>query len=589
MDANTPQISTPPWLQQDLPEGTWHTDTEFLERAREDLKGLAQLLESNPINNALADVIEEECDCRSLDGAESDLDEMEETFCPYRSSLECDYNRLEDVINTLTDRQVLLVHLVLTEWTIKQPMTGRENPESDGKAEYNVRSSDLDLPEEVLFYIVKIASPAGSHTLFALSRVNRMLRGAMLSMPLLWANLDAMDRVATTKIKLDRSRDVPLTVDLSVPPLLSEEETKKKLSSITALLEPERRRIQKLFIEPFHRDWMISATEFLDDAEFPSLETLLLGFQEDNVPRDLEGLTLQSSVRELHLRRTLLDGSIGTNLPPLTRLSLTEVSMPVGVMQKALIALPGLQSLITYDVSFPDVPFYRPKKFSLPHLRYLSARRSATQIIAPDLKTPSLSTLYLDNLLFNGSSAPQDAEVALLVAIARGNRQLRRLHAEDCFMKPEAWAEVFLSLPELEYLHLKGCRIEKRHLAALAGLQSEIGRSNDSRETKSFACPRLQEIIFDNELALTSTAIMELVEVRYMVSEGKDLERISWITLRGCDSDLIAEEDIYTMAGLTRSVMCDLVDGNDVWGEGSEDSYIESGDEWEMSDWEREE
>ncbi|KAG9040693.1 hypothetical protein FS837_000290 [Tulasnella sp. UAMH 9824] len=479
--------------------------------------------------------------------------------------------RLEDVINTFTDRQVLLHDFVLTEWTIKQPITGRGNLESNGKADYKVKSSDLDLPEKVLFYIVTIASPAGSHTLFALSRVNRMLRRVMLSMPLLWANLDAMDRVATTKIKLDRSRDVPLTVDLSVPRLLTDEEAKKKLSSIIALLEPERHRIQKLFIEPFHRDWMISAAEFLDDAEFPSLDTLHVGFQDENVVYDLQRLTFQSSIRELQLRKTLLDGSIGTNLPPLTRLSLTEVTIPIGVMQKALVALPGLRSLITHDVNFPNIPFYRPRKIPLPHLRDLSATYSATQIIIPDLKTPTLSTLYLDNFWFNESSAPQDGEVASLVAIAKGNRQLRRLHAEDCYMTPEAWTEVFLSLSDLEYLHLMDCKIEKRHLGALAGLQSvsEKGRPNDNQQTRLFPCPRLQEIIFDNELALTPTAIRELVEARYLVSEGKNLKRISWVTFRGCDSDLITDEDMYAMARLTRSIRCDLVDGNEVLGEDS--------------------
>lgn len=92
MDEPLP-TPTPPWVSEDLPEGNWHIDADFLKEAYTDLEHLAEILKSDTVTETLDNIFEEECDCGSLDGAQSDPDEMEETFCPDRSNFKSDYNR----------------------------------------------------------------------------------------------------------------------------------------------------------------------------------------------------------------------------------------------------------------------------------------------------------------------------------------------------------------------------------------------------------------------------------------------------------------------------------------------------------------
>lgn len=398
-----------------------------------------------------------------------------------------------------------------------------------------------------------------------------------------------MEGIAKTKIQLERSRDVSLMVNMSIWPLSSEDDMEEKLSRFITLLEPERHRIRRLVIEPFRRTWMISATAFIREATFQRLEALHLGYAEEDGTHDLEELTIQGPIRELRLRRTpVLNGSIGLALPQLERLSLEELNITANSMQDALLTMTGLRSLTMIDVQFSDTDPVSFNQIPLPHLRYLSVRRSATQVVIPHLETPSLITLYIDNLCLNGVLDPAEGvEAAILVAIARSNSQLRQLHAEDCYMAPDAWTEVFRSLPELEYLHIRGCGVDKTHLSALAWLRTETRGSDEIPATRLFACPNLEEIVFENELSLTSDVVREIVEARASVTGSRGVGSISWITFWGCDSDLITDEDVHVIAGLTRGISCDLVDGNDIW-EDSEDSYVESGDDWKCSDWELE-
>ncbi|KAG8945328.1 hypothetical protein FRC04_000863 [Tulasnella sp. 424] len=103
MDEPSP-TPTPPWVSEDLPEGNWHIDADFLREAYSDLEDLAETLKSDTITEALDNIFEEECDCGSLDGAQSDPDEMEETFCPDRSNFKSDYNRTFLILEQMLPR-----------------------------------------------------------------------------------------------------------------------------------------------------------------------------------------------------------------------------------------------------------------------------------------------------------------------------------------------------------------------------------------------------------------------------------------------------------------------------------------------------
>ncbi|KAG8916824.1 hypothetical protein FRC01_002846 [Tulasnella sp. 417] len=122
MDATSPS-SAPPWLSDGLPRGNWHADVDFLERTYGDLEELADVLHPDPLWKALKPVVDNQCDCNSVDGEDqTDSEEMEETYCPRRSASQPDFNRtflvldrvlprlrfaarkLDNVINNLTKR-----------------------------------------------------------------------------------------------------------------------------------------------------------------------------------------------------------------------------------------------------------------------------------------------------------------------------------------------------------------------------------------------------------------------------------------------------------------------------------------------------
>ncbi|KAG8975402.1 hypothetical protein FRC05_005732 [Tulasnella sp. 425] len=151
-------------------------------------------------------------------------------------------------------------------------------------------------------------------------------------------------------------------------------------------------------------------------------------------------------------------------------------------------------------------------------------------------------------------------------------------------MTAEAWTESFYSLPELEYLRIKGCDIEGDHLAALSGSESEAGDVENEHRTQFSACQRLEELVFENEMSIDSGTMRDIVEVRSALPESEDIKRVKWITFRGCDADLIKDEDVQAMAQLTKGIACDLLDGKEAWAEDLEESSAESGDGWDSSD-----
>lgn len=87
-------MSTPPWLSEDLPRHNWHADVDFLEQAYDDIEELAGILHPDPLWDAWDPAFEEKCDCGSVDGGDqSDSEEVEDTYCPKRSSSQPDFNR----------------------------------------------------------------------------------------------------------------------------------------------------------------------------------------------------------------------------------------------------------------------------------------------------------------------------------------------------------------------------------------------------------------------------------------------------------------------------------------------------------------
>ncbi|KAG8945327.1 hypothetical protein FRC04_000862 [Tulasnella sp. 424] len=510
-------MSTPPWFPEDLPKGNWHADVDFLERAYDDLEDLARILHPDPLWEALDPVAEDKCDCGSVDGGDqSDLEEVEETYCPRRSISQPNFNRtfliLEQVLPRLRFAARKL-NAVISKVT-KRAQESRDRWKRRVQAEISQHSqAALRLerkPLEVLSSIIFMASQKDRRIPFTLSRVNTALRQLISYMPRIWANLDATDAIANTKIRIQRSQGAPLKLHMSIPPSLPDKTATAKMSRFIKLLEPERHRVQTIFIDQFYAQWM------------------------EGTLKPLKGSLVPSQIQELSLRRIFLyhpEGRLWTNL---VRLSLADITVPLSKLQDDLLAMPALQVLVLDNVGVRLEETILLDSIVLPHLRYLVVKNSEADLITPILKTPNSNSTVL--------------------------------------------------LPELEYLRIKGCDIEGDHLAALSGSESEAGDVENEHRTQFSACQRLEELVFENEMSIDSGTMRDIVEVRSALPESEDIKRVKWITFRGCDADLIKDEDVQAMAQLTKGIACDLLDGKEAWAEDLEESSAESGDGWDSSD-----
>ncbi|KAG8916825.1 hypothetical protein FRC01_002847 [Tulasnella sp. 417] len=406
-------------------------------------------------------------------------------------------------------------------------------------------------------------------------------------MPLLWTNLDAADPIANTEIRIRRSQTARLTLNMWIPPHFGKQEGKAKLSRFIQMVEPERHRVQRLVIEPFSRMWMLHSLHFLRQDGFDSLETLQLGSaEEDPQHRGVKGAILPAQLRELGFKRVFADCTGSSLQANIARLILAEVTVSLPKLQSTFLAMPGLEALVLDVVRVEDrwVPSAEP--VVLAQLRYLVVRNSKVALISSIIETPSLFSLQLDNPVFNRPFDPENAETIVLPTLTRQNGQLRRLHLVGCLMPADAWTESFYNLPDLEYLRIKGCEIEASHLAGLRGLGTGTAGMENYHRVQLSACQRLEELVFENEVAIDSGTVRDIVELRSTNLDTGGFGGIKWVTFRGCDSDLIKDEDVQAMAQLTKGIACDLLDGKEAWAEDSDKSSESAGsaDSWDSSD-----
>ncbi|KAG9040692.1 hypothetical protein FS837_000289 [Tulasnella sp. UAMH 9824] len=577
---DTSQTAAPPWLSEELPEGNWHVDIDFLDRAYEDLEELSRILNPEDFSIGLVPLIEEGCDCNSVDGRDETGDEeMEETYCPKRSASQPDFNSVLPRLKFAAQK----LDAVIAKVT-KRSQESRNRWERRMQAELNrcPQTCRLErMPVEIILSITLLASQEDRRIPFTLSRVNTALRRVILSMPLVWASLDAADAVSNTKMRIQRSRNVPLTVNLWIPPHLTAEEGKERVSRFIEILDPERHRLQTLIIKPFLREWMEHAFKSLKNRGFDLLETLHLGFTEGDPMRGpLMASVLPAKLRELNLTKTTIYSS-GSFCTQVVRLSLTDVTIPLFGFRQAFSSMCALEFVRLDDTRVDRVERTSLDPILLPQLRYLVVKNSDAGLITSILATPSLLSFQLDNPIGNPPSDPDHTATPILPAIAKRISQLRRLHVVGYCMLEDAWAESFYSLPELEYLRIKGCHIEANDLAALRGLEAGKGGAVNGHRLQRSACQLLEELVLENELSIDSGTVKDIVELRSM--DPNTGVGIKWVTLRGCDADLIKDEDVQAMAQLTKGFACDLIDGKEAWAENSDESSTGSGD-WESSD-----
>ncbi|KAG8992086.1 hypothetical protein FRB90_001104, partial [Tulasnella sp. 427] len=93
-----------------------------------------------------------------------------------------------------------------------------------------------------------------------------------------------------------------------------------------------------------------------------------------------------------------------------------------------------------------------------------------------------------------------------------------------------------------------------------------------------YVCRHLEEVVLENELSIDSATVRTIVEARAASTNPGGGGGIKWVTLRGCDIDLIKAEDVDVIAQLTKGVAYDLVTGEDAREEASGSDSEDSDD-----------
>lgn len=412
----------------------------------------------------------------------------------------------------------------------------------------------LDLPRELLGDILLLAQQVDYRIALTFSHDSTSFREFAIRTPLIWTII-SIPNYSTKRIKLhlSRSAHAPLTVQWA-PYLYPRElptlgDREDHIDEVMVLLSPHCQRIRCLRLAVWEAYWEDGvACRFLFDNNFANLEVLhiapaLIGRIYD--PDELPDRYAQKGwpVRDLRLRGVVLTPSSGFWTTTLTRMSLGGNSgISLHELIEIFLKVPFLRQL-TFEDLVPagltnpctDIaPLYH-----LIHLTFSNVTQSSMSYILAHINTANLECLTFTHHQQLADDPPLPS-IHPLITAALSNSQLRKLDLTQCELNPEEWQRLLSHLPDLADLRTASCMLEESHLAPL-------------RDDPSSFCPKLQDIVLDNELYLTTSLLQALVEAR---QDGQSPVRT--LVLRGWDSSNVDVDDVSALRGAVPCLVVDM-------------------------------
>lgn len=425
------------------------------------------------------------------------------------------------------------------------------------------RNRLVELPPELLSDIILLAQWEDYKFPLVFSQVNTACRDFAISTPIIWSviNIDhSPNRIA---LHLSRSLGTPLDVRIShaYGARSLEVQPKDQLESFIATLSPYYHRIRSLrmVIDTTKPGVEDLAYGFLFDSNLKNLEILDVGVP---VTAFLTTTTPGEShagkgwmVKDLCLRGVQVTSSSRFFSSTLTRLHLCgKLDVSCRELIHILTKVPFLRHLVFEDFGFQGVAEPNQPPAPLQDLVELKFLRSSTPYVSDILlhiTTPVLRSLTFVNHRLLPRDPPAPSEHPLITA-AECNPQLRTIDLTQCDMEPEGWSCVLRSFPELTHLRIASSMLEASHLAPL-------------HDDPTSFCPKLANIVFDNELFLSTSFVRAVVEsrqhgtppIRSLVLRGWDFSkvevrdvtalrnRVPWLVLDMFASEVDQEEQEY--------------------------------------------
>lgn len=341
--------------------------------------------------------------------------------------------------------------------------------------------------------------------------------------------------------RLDTSQtfQVPLHVSVSLPPAFLKDIGTTLIQKFLDQFRPNTfGRIRSLKAVNTKAAWTIPTINLLQNSLLPELEDLdvgLINSKDSGILLDgfesMENL-VRLCTRWLHL--------VPNTIPPFNRITTLEVhgrmTSSFTDFLKVLSQMTTLEELLLFDIrdylgpslsessSDSDLKTLPTDPLKLSKITLKRVNQEDLDQLFAIINPKYINALFLSTI-FPRVNDPTDGD---LPSIVNQCVHLRKLRVEDCL--DADWIQMFRSLPELADLHIASCMIEDIDLKPLAGPPEDT------------SCRELTNITIDNELALTTTVIREIVEAR--VSSSKP---VSSIVLRGWDADSVGEEDVIVI------------------------------------------
>lgn len=420
-------------------------------------------------------------------------------------------------------------------------------------------TSLFQLPAELLMNIIMEAMSDDQHLPMTLSHINRELRAFVTTTSTFWTAIDIKYGPTRVQHYLERSGSAAIDVTASLPPNLTPTQGVQKIDHFVAKILPHSGRIRDLRMVFVRNEWLKAALPFLEVIP-KQPRTLEVGLR-NTISED------EVYPREVHCepRHLCLHGAPAWPVRPslfsrVTTFEFRETPLHHGVTFRDVVGdwlsqMPAVTSITLADVTIL-MGSPHPVTLTLADLREVQLQRMAVGFVVglwERIETPQLASLTIDLRVLNWP------EQTSLVSVAAANPQLQHLDLANIYTTSQEWSNLFHSLPNLTHLRLAWCSLDDRCLSALSGTgfdASLAAASYGPNGPKSYACPELAHLIFDNELSLTSGQVREIVAARRLSPNSP----IRTVVMRGVDGDLMEQADVEEILGSVDHFFLEVVD-----------------------------
>lgn len=378
-----------------------------------------------------------------------------------------------------------------------------------------------------------------------------------LNAPLLWSNLDIDRSLEHLRLYIERSKGVPLEMELSLCNFATVEWSRgnKRFRDAVHCLKATNALSRVRAVKAMNpRAWMAETEWVLQvilSESLPMLASVEIGISGNaRGPIQLNvGGYQKHEVQEASLRSVLSSDIRMFASEKLRTLRLARmVAMDIGAFTSALQAAPNLQSLALEDgANFSITGRQLPADLRAPlhHLQELTLSEidSDTVSIMAQVIDPGYPTItsfrYFGRVY--GTTPPPVTHFPLPV---RFLERIRTLEVTDLRLRAGQWRVAFSGMPELQTFHSERSGLCPSDLACL---RIPLVDGKSAKVVGRTACPVLEDITLNYQLFLDTGVIREIVESRHRAPHVKSIRSLA---LRAWDHQHVQQSDLLVIKEL---------------------------------------